>query len=96
MSISVILELDIKPEFAKDFEQGVQQAFPETRAFPGCISVNACRHESRPNVYLFIEHWREQADYENYIKWRTETAFMDQLASIVASPPVTRVLQVIA
>ncbi|MDB6062948.1 MAG: antibiotic biosynthesis monooxygenase subfamily protein [Verrucomicrobiaceae bacterium] len=96
MSISVILELNIKPEFIADFEAGIKQAFPETRAFPGCISVNACRHESRPNTYLFLEHWREQADYENYIKWRTETAFMEQLMAIIASPPVSRVLQVVA
>jgi quinol monooxygenase YgiN len=95
MSIGVILELEIKPEFAAAFEQGIQQAFPETRAFPGCISVHACRHESRPGTYVFIEHWRAQADYDNYVKWRTESAFMEQLGPILASAPIPRVLQVI-
>ena len=95
MSISVILELEIKPEFSADFERGIQQAFPETRAFPGCISVHACHHDSRPNTYIFLEHWRAKADYESYIKWRTETGFMQRMQDILVSPPVPRMLQVV-
>jgi quinol monooxygenase YgiN len=95
MSISVILELEVKPEFAATFEQGLAQAFPETRAFPGCISVHACRHDSKPGTYVFLEHWREQANYDSYVKWRTDTGFMDQMGPILASPPVLRVLQVV-
>lgn len=95
MTISVILEMEIKPEFIKDFEQGIQQAFPETRAFPGCISVHACHHDTRPNTYIFLEHWREKTDYENYIKWRTETGFMEQMAGIIVGALEPRILQVV-
>jgi quinol monooxygenase YgiN len=95
MSIGVILELEFQPQFAASFEERIRQALPETRVFPGCISVNACKHESRPSTYVLVEHWREQADYDRYVKWRTDTGFMDQMGPTLASPPVVRVLPVI-
>jgi quinol monooxygenase YgiN len=95
MSIAVILELEIKPEFFSSFEQGMRTAFVETRAFAGCISINACRDESRPNIYIFLEHWREQADYDRYVAWRAETKFIEVMGPMLAAAPVSRVLQVL-
>jgi quinol monooxygenase YgiN len=94
MSIAVILELEVKPEFASSFEQGMRQAFPDTRAFSGCISINACKHETRPNTYIFLEHWRDQSDYDKYVKWRSGTPFMEEIGPMLAAAPVPRVLQV--
>jgi quinol monooxygenase YgiN len=96
MTIAVILELELQPRFAASFEEIIQKALPDTRQFAGCIYVNACKHESRPNTYILLEHWREQADHDRYVKWRTDTGFMEQMGPTMANPPAMRVLQVIA
>jgi quinol monooxygenase YgiN len=96
MTIAVILELEFQPSFSASFEDIISNALPDTRKFAGCIYVNACKHESRPNTYVLLEHWREQADYDRYTKWRTDTGMMDQMGPTLASPPVLRVLPVIA
>jgi quinol monooxygenase YgiN len=95
MAIAVILELEIKPAFVTSFEDGMRDAFVDTRAFPGCISINACKHDSRPNTYVFLEHWREHADYQNYIKWRSESKFMEQLVPMLVAQPVPRILPIV-
>lgn len=48
----------------------------DTRAFKGCIKVDVFADESS-KTYTLIEEWDTMADYESYMKWRTEGGGVD-------------------
>lgn len=83
----MILDIEIKPEHGADMEAGMKAALPDTRAYDGCISVDAMRRSDNPNHWVLVEEWDTQGHHERYMQWRTETGFMAKWAPMFASEP---------
>ena len=93
MSVKMILEINLKPEATAGMEAGMKEALPDTRAYEGCISVEAFRRTDDPNKWVLVEEWETQGHHERYMQWRTETGFMAKWASMFASEPTMTYLE---
>jgi quinol monooxygenase YgiN len=86
MSITVMVELTVKAEFADGYCVRLQEAFPETRAYDGCEDIVAYRDEQQLQRIVVVERWASRAHYERYIEWRRGQGIFDRLASISEIP----------
>jgi quinol monooxygenase YgiN len=89
MSITVILEADVKPESKVNLLKLLTQYLPETKKYKGFISISI-HSEQESNQVVFYEKWQSINDYHAYLNWRTETGVMDELAATFNSPPSIR------
>ena len=87
MAVTVTLELTLKPEAVEPFCTQITHALGETRKFPGFVDIAIIRHADDPVRMIFVEQWESRAAYDSYVKFRTETGMMDQMAAILAQPP---------
>ena len=89
MSITVILEADVKPEGKSKLLELLAQYLPETKKYAGFISISI-HSEQDTNQVVFYEEWQSINDYHAYLDWRTETGVMNELAATFNSPPQIR------
>lgn len=85
-TVTVTLELALKPEAVEDFSKQIPEVLKETREFPGYVDIAVHRNADEPNRIILVEEWETRAAYEAYIAFRTETGFMDTLAEILTEP----------
>jgi quinol monooxygenase YgiN len=89
MSITVILEADVKPEGKSKLLELLAKYLPETKKYAGFISISI-HSEQDTNQVVFYEEWQSISDYHAYLDWRTETGVMSELAATFNSPPIIR------
>ncbi len=89
MSITVILEADVKPESKADLLKLLTQYLPETNKYKGFVSISI-HSEQGSNQMVFYEKWQSIDDYHAYLDWRTETGVMNELAATFNSAPSIR------
>ncbi len=85
MSVTVKVELSIKPELYKEWRPIFKQALKDTRNFKGCngVQVFSVPEESK---YIAMEDFDSQEDFNSYINWRE--AHSGQLMSEYFSAPL--------
>ena len=74
----VIVSFPAKTESLDILKQSMKDALPDTRAYPGCISVDAYLEESTSTIHL-IEDWETLDDQANYLNWRVQTGLLTAL-----------------
>jgi len=84
--VKVTFVMELKEEAADAVCSSFGATLPETRAFPGCRSVNAFRSADNPNRVLLLEEWDSREAYEKYLAWRAEEGALDGMAEILAAP----------
>lgn len=89
MNAIIVLEADIKDGKMGELLNLLSKYLPETREYKGFIDISI-HVEQNKNHVLFYEVWESFADYESYLKWRTETGVMDILGATFSSPPSIR------
>lgn len=89
MSVTVVLEADVKEGEKKTLLKLLSQYLPDTRQYPGFIDISI-HFEQDKNHVLFYEKWLSVEDYESYLKWRTDTGVMEVLGATFSSPPSIR------
>ena len=87
MSVTVTLELTLKPEAVDAFCVQIGEALEDTRKFAGFVDICIRRHADDPARIIFIEDWETLAAYEAYVAFRTETGMMDAMAEVLTQPP---------
>lgn len=90
MSVTVVLELTLKPEKVEDVKGMLKQILPDTRAYDGCEGVTIHQDQDNPNTLVALEQWASRAHYEKYFAWRTETGVIAGLAEVITAPPSIR------
>ncbi len=90
MTCTVLLELNVKPEFVETAIAGLGQLLPGTRDYEGCIEVYAHQNQDDAGNIVAIEVWESRAAYEKYFAWRTESGAMAQLAEWLTEEPSIR------
>jgi quinol monooxygenase YgiN len=89
MSVTVILEADVKSESKPKLLKLLSQYLPETIKYKGFISISI-HSEHDTNQVVFYEKWQSIDNYHAYLNWRTETGVMKELADTFNSPPSIR------
>ena len=74
----VIVSFPAKTESLDILKQSMKDALPDTRAYPGCISVDTYLEESTSTIHL-IEDWETLDDQANYLNWRVQTGLLTAL-----------------
>ena len=78
----VIVSFPAKSETLELLKQSMKDALPDTRAYPGCISVDTYIEESTNTIHL-VEDWETLDDQANYLNWRIETGLLTSLDPIL-------------
>lgn len=73
MAVMILLEVEVSPDKADDLKAVLGDMLVDTRAFDGCIGVEAIRDQERPGTIILVQRWQSRAHYERYSAWRAET-----------------------
>jgi quinol monooxygenase YgiN len=84
--VQVTFVMHLKPEATAPLLERFAEALPDTRAFPGCRSVDVFRNDEDPNKIILIEEWDSRTDHEKYMAWRNRDGTMDALAGMFSAP----------
>lgn len=87
MAVTVILELPVKPENRDDMVNAMKGALPDTRAYAGCIKITALANQDDTNTIVLIEEWESRGHHEAYMKFRTETGFIEAMSAMLTGEP---------
>jgi len=90
MSVTVILDLAVKPESVGEVKNTLKEILPDTRAYDGCHGVSVVDNQYDPGNIMLIETWSSRPHYEKYLSWRQETGLLDALGKLVTAPPSIR------
>jgi quinol monooxygenase YgiN len=91
--VVVIVDVRLKPGKAVDFARWSEENLGDTRAWDGCIGVDAYTDPADPQAAAFVEHWRSRSDHEAYGRWRRETDSAKSLGALFEGPPTVRYLE---
>lgn len=90
MSVTVLLELQSKPESVDELTATFENILPETRRFEGCQSVEVISNQDDLCNLVLIEKWDSRQHHEKYLAWRTDTGALETLGAMLAQPPDIR------
>lgn len=90
MSVTVLLEVTVKPECIDELIAMFAENFKETRVYDGCLGVYMTRGHDNPNELVLVEEWATRPHYERYLAWRTETGVSEKLSGMLSAPAIFR------
>ena len=90
MSVTVLLEMQVKPDAVGEMKSNLKKMLPDTRAFDGCQSIDIYGNTEDSGNLVFYERWESRKHHESYMAWRRETGAMDQAAAMLVGTPSIR------
>jgi quinol monooxygenase YgiN len=87
MTITALLDVQIKPEQSTAAASVIRDTLQATRAFPGCLGVEVVVDLADPAHFVLIEKWESLEADEAYRAWRATPEGRSDLGSILAGPP---------
>lgn len=72
MSITVILDMTIKPELLDEFMSRFKENLPDSRDFDGCEYVDVHTADDNPNRVVCVEGWASPDAFAAYGKMRAD------------------------
>jgi quinol monooxygenase YgiN len=88
MSITVILELRLKPEAVTAARDVMGRALQDTRAFDGNLRTDVLVDQDDEAHWLIYELWETVEHDEAYRRFRAGEGRLTQLPPLLAAPPV--------
>ena len=90
MSVTVFLELNLKPENVDDLTSFLRDDLHYTRGFDGCNSITIQKNQDDPTNLVFVENWDSKRQFESYLEWRTGRGDVEKMGAWLAGPPSIR------
>ncbi|MFF0816946.1 putative quinol monooxygenase [Rhodococcus sp. NPDC003318] len=87
MAVIAVLELTFKPETLDKAKEVMTRVLAETRAFDGCVRVDAVVDAKDPNVLRFVETWESAEHDAAYRKFRAGEGAITDLGPLLAGAP---------
>lgn len=87
MSITVILELQIKPDSVQPARDVLHRALQDTRAFDGNLGTDVLVDEDDKAHWLVYERWATVEHDEAYRAFRAGDGRLTELPPLLAKPP---------
>ena len=76
-NVKIAALVSVKPEYAAELADVFKNLVKASRAEPGCISYDLHRETGKPNRFVFVENWKNQAavdahnastHFQNFVK----------------------------
>ena len=90
MSVTVFLELDLKPENVNDLKSFMRDELHYTRGFDGCNSITVQTNQDDPSNMVLVENWDSKEQFERYLAWRTERGDVEKMGAWLTGSPSIR------
>jgi quinol monooxygenase YgiN len=87
MSVTSILELQVKPDRVGEALAIIERILVETRAFDGCESVLVIQDHTDPAHLIAIETWKSLEHDAAYRQWRAGDGAIPDLPGVLAAAP---------
>ena len=87
MTITALLELDLKPEALADAPRVLAETLEATRAFAGNEGLEVLYDVADPTHVVVVETWASLEHDDAYRAWRATPEGASQLGSLLAAPP---------
>ena len=71
MTVSVLVEGQLKDGERDGFTEICREAFKVTRAFDGCEHIDLVYNTEEGNNWVFNEIWESKEHYDKYLSFRT-------------------------
>lgn len=88
MSVTVILELRIKPEYLGEARTVMGRALQDTRNFNGNLGTDVLVDENDEGHWLIYELWESVEHDEAYRAFRAGEGRLSELPPLLAVPPI--------
>jgi quinol monooxygenase YgiN len=88
MSVTVLLELRLKPESVAEAREVFTRELVKTRAHQGCLALDVLVDEDDEAHWIIYEVWETVADDEAYRAFRDGEGQITDLPPLLAAPPV--------
>ncbi|MDR1999448.1 MAG: antibiotic biosynthesis monooxygenase [Frankiaceae bacterium] len=85
--VSAILDLRLKPEMLDQAPAILRDVLKDTRAFPGCVSIDTLIDAADPAHVVVYEVWDSAEADAAYRAWRATPAGASSLGSVLAGAP---------
>lgn len=72
MSITIMIELTLKPEMAESYLEHFASTLTKTREASGCEHIQIFRDKEDTNRLVAVERWASREHQERYLAWRLE------------------------
>ena len=90
MSVTVVVDLAVKPEEVEGLISVIKEILSGTREYEGNQAVELYRNQDDRNNLILIERWDSRQQCEKYVAWCIETGVMDQFGAALAGLPSIR------
>jgi quinol monooxygenase YgiN len=85
--VTVLADLNIKPEAVDETLKGLGEILPDTRAYDGCLALEVVQDQADAGHVVLVEQWESPDHHKAYVAWRTETGTLAGLAEVLTQPP---------
>jgi quinol monooxygenase YgiN len=87
MSITAIFEIRLNPSTLSEAADVIANAVRDTRAFPGCRSVEVLQATDDAQRIIVLERWESAEHDAAYRQWRAGEGAIAKLPGLLAAPP---------
>ena len=95
MTVSFLVEWQLKDGEKDGFTEICREAFKVTRDYDGCKHIDLVYYTEEGNNWVFNEIWESKDHYDKYLKFRTEDGTLETIASLCENAPSIRVFDII-
>ncbi|MGW5150497.1 putative quinol monooxygenase [Rhodococcus koreensis] len=88
MAITALLDLKLIPDSTTRAQEVLAAALAQTRAFPGCISVDVLIDTADKLHWTLLEVWESEEHDARYRDFRAGEGRLVDLGELLAAPPV--------
>lgn len=93
MSVMVLVQATIHPNFSHEMKSYLAGVLPDTRAFDGCHFIDVYFDNDKPNYMVLLEEWDSREHYQKYHEWRTQTGVIDKIRTMIDGTASIRFLK---
>lgn len=90
MSVLVLAESNVKPEYVNEFKAFIKEDFTHTRAAKGCLGVQLHINQDEPTNMIIVAEWETREDRQKIADWRVETGRAARIAEMCSGPVSVR------
>tara|TARA_B100001057_G_scaffold73507_2_gene67893 strand:- start:2853 stop:3146 length:294 start_codon:yes stop_codon:yes gene_type:complete len=94
MTVSVLLEGELKDGLIDEFVEICRGSYPVTRAYDGCQGINLTLNVENKNNFVMTEVWDTKQHYENYLAFRTEEGTVADIQSMCKNDVSIRIFDI--
>ena len=87
MSVIVLVNLDVKEEFADELKKYFKEILTGTRSFEGCQGVQLYESKESPTKMTIHAKWTSEEAQKKYMSWRMDTGALDKIIPMLSEPP---------